>query len=190
MENEMLCTGVAQNIDALIAECGITPEEQAKALFLVETAPHYTVTSQQQRQDLLRFAHYDPQEEFAGVTSGRIFHPDFELRWEKYNGKTHAVYLGNKRHLPSLDRDEKTQLDDYHVTRYYLFGERIKPEDLLKIGKPAQEGDFAELRIPRLLRYPDLPVRKKRVCLSVREYTEQATGQILAFRFQDLEPTE
>ena len=39
-------------------------------------------------------------------------------------------------------------------TYYYLFGERLKAEDLKKFDKVAQKGDFAVVRIPRILRYP------------------------------------
>ncbi len=54
---------------------------------------------------------------------------------------------------------EKIALDDC-ISRdraYFLFGKRLDQKALDRIGPAAQSGDFAEVRIPRLLRYPQLP---------------------------------
>ncbi len=42
---------------------------------------------------------------------------------------------------------------------------------------------YAEVRIPRLLRYPELTEKPRRVQLAVREYTDEKTGRVQLFRF-------
>ncbi len=186
----------------LIAACEFGP----KALFLVEKLPAHVVRPQE-RLDLLRFAPFDSNVLFAEYTSGRIFQSDTELRWEQDGQQQlHVVYMGPERSLPGLqdvasltqvqeqasiwrlNKDGKTQkLLKKRDSHYYLFGERLSPQELERIGRPAQPGDFAELRIPRLLRYPRLENEKRRVRLVVGEFVDDKTGIVELFRFQQLE---
>ena len=186
---EMLCAGPVDDIDALIAECQFTAEEQQQALFLVESFPAYVIVNPQERQDLLRFWHFDAHISFANYTSGRIFHPNFELRWEQNNGKIQAVYLGTERSLPSLKVVRDLNLEKSEQRYYYLFGEYLEPGKLEKMGLAPSPGYYAEVRIPRLLRYP-APVGARRVRLTVCEYLEETTGKVELFRFQGLEAAE
>ena len=57
-------------------------------------------------------------------------------------------------------------------------------------GEPAAEGDFAEVRIPRLLHYEPAPPNAERVRLGVYEFLEEDTGKVALFRFYSLEPAE
>lgn len=151
------------------------------------------------RQNLLCFVEFDPAFElvskldFDHATSGRIFHPDFEIRWERNDGKIQVVYLGKADpKMLSLANNHTSLLTQCKAEkkRYYLFGERLSPTQVQRIGPPAQDGDFAVLRIPRLLRYKTAPAGAQRVRLVVREYVHQQTGQLLIFRFEDLVPGE
>ncbi len=199
MEKEILCAGPVEDIDALIAACKFPPD----ALFLVEMLPQHVVVKPKERQDLLRFAYFDGKIRFSMYTSGRIFHPEFELRWQKNDGKIQVVYVGTKRDLPSLEvmsdadletsrRESVPDLRTFRRRHYYLFGERLRTGDLDKIGVPLEERDFAfaEVRIPRLLLYYPAPQNAQRVRLVVREYLDEGTDEVKLFRFERLEPAE
>ena len=136
----------------------------------------------------------------TGYTTGRIFQKDRELRWEKHKEKFRVVYLGSPENVAAnifhecgllpqekeLKELEKSQQATHY---YYLFGERLKKEDLPYFGKTAQAGDFAVVRIPRVLHYPIVdPDENPSVRLWVREYHNPATGNVDLFRFQALEP--
>lgn len=179
---EMLCVGPVEDIDTLIAECQFPPE----AMFLTEKFPQHVV-KREERQNLLRFRRLDATKQFAEYAAGRIFNQDFELRWEKTGNGVQAIYVGAERKLSELKVMHDLNLETYQTRYYYLFGQRLEPEELEQIGAPAQPGDFAELRIPRLLRYP---VSGRRVQLAVREYIEETTGNVMLFRFADLKPVE
>jgi hypothetical protein len=53
---------------------------------------------------------------------------------------------------------------------------------------PAKLGDFAEVRIPRLLRYPQLPTLAgaERVQLVMCEYVDSETAVNVAYRLKNL----
>lgn len=150
----------------------------------------------------------------ALYTSGRIFCQEFELRWN-YNqraGETQVVYLGEQeRALPGLKpaknldslREELRALEKKSKSgHYYLFGTTLdtsgKGERIQQMGLAnGQEEDkerryYAEVRIPRLLRYPRLDEEsgKRRVQLVVCEYVDEKTGSTRLFRFQKLEVAE
>ncbi|MDQ2717458.1 MAG: hypothetical protein M3Z08_21395, partial [Chloroflexota bacterium] len=61
---------------------------------------------------------------------------------------------------------------------------------LQRIGPAAQPGDFAEVRIPRLLRYPalDTLAGAQRIQLDTCEYIDPDTGANIAYRFKRLVP--
>jgi len=208
---EMLCSGSVDDIDSLITAYQFPPS----ALFLGETQPQHVI-SNDGRQNLLRFVHFGTHIDFASYTTGRIFHPDFELRWEQSGVKRETyqvVYLGAERSTPNLqfDRylleckehaenehkkvDDKKEEDKYECFRlnrsnYYLFGTRLDGA----VARKADERDrvvvFAEARIPRPLYYPDLPSPAERVQLEVREYCDRESGQVMWFRFAGLKAAE
>src|SRR5437588_400776 len=124
---EMLCVGSVDDIGRLITECQFPSE----ALFLAEMFPQHVIVKAEERQDLLLFAHFDSRMPFAQYTSGRIFHQDFELRWESNDGKIQVIYLGVKCSLPALEQRELTLKKRAKPRYYYLFGERLSPEELV-----------------------------------------------------------
>jgi hypothetical protein len=188
MTIEWLRTGKTDNIAAFITKCDI-PDN---AYFLGEQQPTWVVKPAE-RQDLLLFVDYEPTLPFAAYTSGRIFHDEFELRWQKDNGQIQVVYLGNEDHCPqSLLSNQDGIKEDIAMQRsrqYYLFGELLRQPDVEKIGKPAREGDYAEVRIPRLLRYP-VHDEKRRVLVTIRESIDEKTGEVEQYRFQKVEGGE
>lgn len=192
MEEE-LYTGTVADIDEYIIGCKFPLD----AFVLVEQIPKHILTSTEERQNLLCFirlgelSRLDELVHIGDYTSGRIFNADFELRWEKGRQTTDVVYLGTSigRDLTWLRKDNTISLHHFRSQNYYLFGERLSERNIRNIGKPAMEGDFAEVRIPRLLRYP-APPHAQRVQLVVREYVDEETGTILLFRFCDLQAGE
>jgi hypothetical protein len=104
----------------------------------------------------------------------------------------HIVFTGSQAYRPGLQHAEEIALDDCEkVPRaYFLFGRRLDDQKIAGIGPPAQTGDFAEVRIPRLLRYPPLPgvAQAERVQLAMYEYVDPTTGANVAYRFYDLVP--
>ncbi len=190
-ENDIVCAGSvkdSEDLAALIQAC----QFPTKSLFLAEKLPTHVVVKAQARQDLLRFSSFAPDLPFAEYTSGRIFCSQRELRWENHGQSSQVVYTGDKRDLPQLSMTMSVDLSQYRQPPdryYYLFGERLRPEELKLIGAPAQEGDYAEVRIPRLLRYP-VESNWRRVRLRVVEYSDEKTGKVEFFRFQGLESGE
>jgi len=160
-----------------------------------------------ERQNLLQLTRLNAIHslaELTNFTSGRIFDRDFELRWERVFGKTQVVFLGTKavyqdtlRDVPELTQDEATlQYLDSHPRYYYLFGQILDADDRERMGIQTLEGEeyYAEVRIPRLLRYPDLKPessqKAQRVQLAGKEYADKSTGQVKSFRFSGLRPAE
>jgi hypothetical protein len=203
---EMLCSGSVSDLHLLIAAYQFPPD----ALFLGEIQPQHVIQPHQ-RQDLLRFAHFDTHIEFAAYTSGRIFHADFELRWQRASAKTETfrvVYLGAERSTPGLqcdrylleckehaENEHKKENEKYACFRlkknhYYLFGTRLDGA----VARKADEHDrvvvFAEARIPHPLYYPGLSSPAERVQLEVREYCNRENGQVMWFRFAGLKAVE
>ena len=167
-----------------------SPSPDAPTLMLLEAQPRHVIT-QEKRQGLLHFALFDPSFNFASYTSGRIFHALGELRWEQQHSDIQMVYTGHKAYKPQLQDAKETDLDAYTFEdrKYFLFGKRLDQEQLKRIG-PAQAGDFAEVRIPRLLRYPPLPTlgNAERVQLVMCEYIDSTTALNVAYRFKRLVP--
>jgi hypothetical protein len=187
MTQEMLCTGTTQNIAALIEQCAFPSD----AFLLVERLPQQVV-SDEERQDLLRFARLGDGVDVSPYTSGRIFSATFELRWERDAETTNVVYLGEQRTIPGLRQHSETFEPQGKPKRYYLFGQRL--DDLAALGiEQGEEGFtyYAQVRIPRLLRYPiaaPIATEARWVQLLVGEYYSQAKGPM--FRFQDLQPAK
>lgn len=188
---ELLLTGFAKNEDfvALINTYTIPPN--AVTFMLLENQPHYIIAPQE-RRELLHFAYFNPAFDFTLYTSGRIFHEYGELRWERQHPRIQIVYTGKQEYKPELERSSKKLLDEveWQERRYLLFGKRLDDTQLDRIGPAAKRGDFAEVRIPRLLRYPPLDTASEaeRVQLVVYEYLDPNTGANIAYRFKDFEP--
>ncbi len=197
---EILYTGSIKvdELPSLAAACRFS----SHALLLAEHMPDRVISHPEERKALLQIIRFPTDITFARYTSGRIFQEDAELRWEKQADKMHVVYLGPQEYRSVL-RDYKLQesqtqkrptLDTLkrrgEPTYHYLFGKRLKMDDLDKIGPRAQVGDFAQVRIPHFLRYPVPSDGKPYVCLKVREYIDEETGQVALFRFQGLETME
>lgn len=169
----------------------LTDVPPATLLMLLEEQLHRTIKPDE-RQNLLYFALFNPDFDFANYTSGRIFHAQGELRWERQFPGVQIVYTGSSQYGPQLQNAMKKQLDDYTFEdrEYFLFGKRLDEKQVEAMRPLAQAGDFAEVRIPRLLRYPPLPSlgEAERVQLVICEYTDTATGFNVAYRFKSLVP--
>jgi hypothetical protein len=211
---DFLLAGTIKDIAALIEACDFPP----KTYFLAEQLPQHVIAQEQRQEllqfarvsDLKRRnapadadkAKIDP----ALYTSGRIFCQEFELRWStnQRTGETQVVYLGEEeRTLPGLEPARNLGQLRTHIKglekkpgskTYYLFGTTLETslggERLQQMGLSQEEGwrYYAEVRIPRLLRYPrvDNPRKEQRVQLVVCEYVDKETGSVKLFRFQDL----
>jgi hypothetical protein len=183
---EILATGTTKDIAALIDTCGWPGE----AFVLCEQLPQ-RVIEEEERYELLRFARLSDDgimPLIAASTWGRVFHPDFELRWEKGRSAYQVVYLGTQSAPPMLKPDEETGkhlAKNPQLRSYYLLGEALGDDDLQEMGIEGKGSYYAEVRIPRLLNYP-INRKAQRVKITVREYVDAITGQVALFRFQDL----
>jgi hypothetical protein len=195
-------TGSIDDIDALVAMCHFPPS----AYVLVEQLPRHVIVGAEERQNLLRFTRLSEVGEhirLSDYTSGRVFTTEGELRWQQkdrnegQDNQFQVVYVGPEREQLPIKKDEAqskklSDAPELPDTHYLLFGERLDADDIASIGSPAQEGDFAQLRIPRLLRYPRRPGARipRRLQLAVREYVDEITGKVHLFRFRDLQVGE
>ena len=200
MAEEILYTGSVQDIAKLVAVFKFP----SQAYVLVESMPQHVVKERQNLLQLTRLNAIHGLAELTNFTSGRVFDRDFELRWERVFGKTQVVFLGTKavyqdtlRDVPELKQEEAAlQYLDSHPRYYYLFGQLLDADDRERMGIQTLEGEeyYAEVRIPRLLRYPDLKPessqKAQRVQLAVKEYADKSTGQVKLFRFSGLRPAE
>ncbi len=200
MTDEILYTGHVSSGNWLtfIKDCGFSTG--TGTYFLAENLPT-TVVEPKDRQDLLVFERFSLDLPFEKYTSGRIFEDAGELRWEKQHNNMRVVYLGQP--ITSVTRalsnyglrscDELLKLIP-QARFYYLFGTKLEMRTIEQINggqteNPVKLGDFAELRIHRILRYPapgHVP-DKGYVQLQVREYVDSETGQVQFFRFQGLD---
>jgi len=186
---EVLYAGemTVRDFPALVADCGFP----STAFVLIERLPEKVFTRAKERHDLLRFTHFDQSIPFTNYTSGRIFDERAELRWERQGSSMQVVYLGSKGREQVLlnsslqESHELDRLNPPSEKKIFLFGERIAIEDLEKMGGMAGLGDFAEVRIPRLLHYPVPQDKQRYVRLVVREYCDEQ-NRVVLFRFQDL----
>jgi len=182
MSAEIVCSKLLSKTElaTLLAQCAFLQE----GTFLGEMVPAHTV-SPEERDALVRFIRFDttlPCNAYVQYTCGRIFHTDFELRWQHEQDKVRVVYVGKARSIPFLEVKSELQLEKYTEQQhpYYLFGERLG-EMAEKIGNPAVAGDFAEARIPRLLHYP-IEGKGAHAQLLVQEYCDD-TGRVVLHRF-------
>ena len=197
---EILYTGSVDDITTLLAAFKFPSQTYA----LVESMPQHMV---KERQNLLRLVRLNALDNLAALTnftSGRIFDEGFELHWDRTSGKARVVFLGAKTlyentllAIPELEQDkEALQNLTAHPRYYYLFGQLLDADDRQRMGLPVVKGEeyYAEVRIPRLLRYPDLASdnakKAQRVQLAVSEFSDKDTGQVKLFRFSGLRPAE
>jgi hypothetical protein len=188
---DLLLGGYVQNKNFSSFIKAFTVPHDTTTLMLMESQPRYIVQPEQ-RRDLLLFSEFKADTDFAPYTSGRIFHAYGELRWERHSSQVQVVYTGDAQYAPELPPNEPQTLKECErvIRNYLLFGKRLEEPQRLRIGSAAQPGDFAEVRIPRLLRYPTLPelANAQRIQLAVCEYMDQITGVNVAYRFQGLVP--
>ena len=185
--DEIVCANNIEDVTELIEKCSFLSDSTG-SLILLEMQPQKMV-ARGERENLLYFAEYPCKlpRLIGEYTAGHIFHEEFELRWKKSNSKIQVVYIGKKCTVPLLE--EKTDVLKDCVrpySSYYLFGKRLDDKAVERIGKPAKKGDFAEVRIPRLLRYPVKDDLKDYVKLNVYEYRHKVTNELLLFRFRNL----
>lgn len=188
MAQKLCCAGRIDDLNVLLKGFRSPPGEPVLAL--LERQPTSYIESGE-RQALLHFAPCESTFDFTPYTSGRIFHAEGELRWERQADAIRVIYTGQVAYQPEFKVTDWFELDACSATdrSYYLFGKRLGADLLANIGQPAQAGDFAEARIPRLLRYP-IVTEKERVQLVVHEYSDRESGAGVAFRFKKLVEAE
>lgn len=142
--------------------------------------------------DGLGLRRFDPTLPFNQWERGQIFCPDFELRWEKQQGRYQTVYIGQAQTLADFQSAPEPILDDTQQIRrqYYLWGKKVQDEDLDQIGAANQEQQraFAQLGIPRVLYYPVSPDAEQ-VQLEVCEYMDTSNVRVY-YRFLQLQELE
>jgi hypothetical protein len=212
MTDEILYTGQLKRAElpAFIKECGFRTETPTgkTTYFLAENQPEHVI-EQSDRQDLLVFDRFKPDlrfDTYKKYTSGRIFSEQGELRWENQNEQVRVIYLGDPSFAAvkqavgviylSKFREKNAELKRLgspRERRYYLFGTKLDAYTIERINgeqtkNPVKSGDFAELRIHRILRYPDPGhiQAKDYVQLQVQEYIDPDSGRVQLFRFQGL----
>lgn len=157
-----------------------------ESLMVLERVPS-TFLFDDERQAGICLRKYESSENFEAWEHGRIFHNNFELRWEKQGDVFVIVYIGEPTEL-SMPHTESLSRFDIQDETYYLWGERISADNLKAIGQPETTPLFLELQIPRLLSYPvSNQGGKSRVKVSARHYLNSETGVLEFYRFRHLE---
>jgi hypothetical protein len=212
MTAEILYTGQLEReeLPSFIENCGFT---RLATYFLAENLPTQVVQPED-RQGLLTFTFFKPDqpfESYKNYTSGRIFGESGELRWERQGEQVRIIYLGDpsfaavERAIKGVYRSKFSEKSlaltklDSRQRFYYLFGTKLEIATIKQINgekvndgqseNAVRPGDFAELRIHRILRYPapgHVP-DKGYVQLQVQEYVDPESGQVRFFRFQGLD---
>ncbi len=202
MTKQTLVAGTLNNEEftALLGAYPAPPNEPL--LMVLERQPRQVITPEQ-KESLLHFTPFDATFDTADYTTGRIFHTLGEVRWERHympsaspssqapqGSHVSLVYTGDSAYCPTLATYQDKDLDVYDpvINAYFLFGKRYDPRQPSRIKVAAQQSLFAEVRIPRLLRYPALQslAGAERLKLVVCEYTDRDTGSSVAYRFQAL----
>ena len=136
------------------------------------------------RDRLFHFERFTAGESFSPRTRGRVFGELFELRWEPRPDAEPSLrvrYIGVPAEIAGL-APIGCELEALEIreVRYDLWGERV--DEPARVGAPAGTPIYAELRVPRLLRYP-VSAHPRRVRLRVREYVDPGTGETVLSRF-------
>ena len=180
---EQLCWVTTDNLLPILEKL----DSPAEALMMLERVPN-TFLPDSERESGICLRKYNASENFDDWERGRIFHKNFELRWEKQEEGFVVVYIGEPKALPLMTNPKL--LSDFEVQdeSYYLWGERVSADDLKTINQPETANVFLELQIPRLLHYPVSNRNgKSRVKLSARHYLNLKTGTLEFYRFLGLE---
>ena len=179
---EHICWGTTENLFPIIRALACPPT----SLMMLERVPS-TFFSDDEREKGICLREYDAGENFEDWEQGRIFHYDFELRWEKQDSAFWVVYIGEQKVLPMLDKKPLSDCE-IHDDSYYLWGEKATADTLELISQLETTNLFLELQIPRLLHYPvSSKNNKSRVKLSVRHYLNSETGVLEFYHFRHLE---
>jgi hypothetical protein len=183
--SEAIYQACLDSLTEVIAALPVTGE----TFMLLERVPTNWLNDKE-RAEGLRLEHFDVATDFDGWERGRIFDLAFELRWERVGNAFQVVYCGEELTLPGFAKVEEINLATLTtISRFYfLWGERVKEEDLLVIGQSSGTLVFLELQVPRLLHYPVSP-QAKRVKLKVLEY-QDVTGALVYYRFCGLEEVQ
>ena len=179
---EQICWGTTENLLPIVQALDCP----SGALMMLERVP-ITFLSNDKRENGICLRKYEASENFSAWEQGRIFHNNFELRWEQQSEAFTITYIGQPKKLPLPNI--KSLLDfETQDESYYLWGEKLTTDSLKKIGQPTTMNLFLELQIPRLLNYPASNQNKKfRVKLSTRHYLNLVTGTLEFYRFRHLE---
>lgn len=173
-----------EDVDSIVQSIEL-PED---SLMMLELIPNDKL-SESEKENGICFRSYQIDEDFNQWEIVRIFNEEFELNWEKQNGKFHVVYIGEKTDLSNFSEDTSVDIDQMEIEdkAYYLWGRNLNDETLEQIGRSEDETLFAEIQIPRLLDYPIESKRDKkfRVKLVVRHYLLHSTLKF--YRFLRLE---
>ena len=179
---EHICWGTTEKLLPIVQALACPPT----SLMMLERVPS-TFLSDDEREKGICLRKYDASENFEVWERGRIFHKDFELRWEKQDEVFVVAYIGE---LAVLPLPHTMPLSDFETQddSYYLWGEKMTADTLEKIDQPETTNLFLELQIPRLLHYPvSSKNNKSRVKLSARHYLNSETGALEFYRFRHLE---
>ncbi len=179
---EQICWGTSENLLPIVHALDRPPE----LLMMLERVPNVFLPDDEQELGIC-LQTYNSSENLEGWERGRIFHDNFELRWEKQDGVFVIVYIGEPTELPMPHTESLSEFETQDET-YYLWGERMSADTLKAIGQPEATNLFLELQIPRLLPYP-VPdgSGKSRVKISARHYLNSETGDLEFYRFRHLE---
>ena len=179
---EQICWETTENLLPIVQALNCP----SGALMMLERVPN-TFLPNDERQKGICLRKYDKDENFETWEYGRIFHNDFELRWEKHDGVFVAVYIGKLKALPMPNTKS---LSDFEIQddSYYLWGEKMTVDTLKLINQSEIANLFLELQIPRLLCYPVSNRNEKvRVKIAARQYLNSETGTLEFYRFRHLE---
>lgn len=138
----------------------------------------------------VRFVTLDLKTPFQEWEHGRVFCSDFELRWEKMEGQFQTVLVGKAPMLTGFAHAIEPDLEaaDRQTQYYLLWGQRVPEGEVEILGAQHKDDSqvFLEMRIPRVLRYP-VPDTARQARLVVREYFDRLNGDLLYYRFTDVE---
>ena len=179
---EQIYWGTTENLLPIVQALDCTSE----SLMMLERVPTAFLSDDEQNSGICLRA-YDANEDLRMWERGRIFHNNFELRWEKQGDVFVIVYIGEPAELPVPHTKSLSGFKTKDET-HYLWGERMSSHNLKAIGQPNATNLFLELQIPRLLPYPiSNRGRKSRVKISARHYLNSETGDLEFYRFRHLE---
>ena len=179
---EQICWGTAENVRPIVN----TLDCPSESLMMLERIPNAFLSDDEQKNGICLQV-YNVSENLEAWERGRIFHNNFELRWEKQDCVFVIVYIGEPTELPMLHTESLSEFEPQDET-YYLWGERMSADTFKAIDQPEATNLFLELQIPRLLLYP-VKSRggKLRVKISARHYLNSETSHLEFCRFLHLE---